>query len=179
MIYFLTPFCSNKRLGHIHNQYCALVPNDDDYICLMDPDLMFLLPHQQKWIEDIVKTHGDQWDLLGCMTNRIGLQRQQTLDYLFESTDIKRHIEFAGWMHKEYAGLIEESDIVAGFLMLFKKSLWNKIKFQEGIDFDIKFSNAVRAAGGKIGIMEGIYVWHSYRLGHDNPKSYKKHLLNK
>lgn len=177
MIYYLTPFCPNKRLGYIHNQYCALVPNNDDWVCLMDPDTMFLHPHQQKWIEDIIIAHGDQWDLLGCMTNRIGNNAQLYPSEIDSDTNIKSHIGLASILHDEMLSSIEEIDIVAGFLMLFKKSLWNKIKFQEGIDFDIKFSNAVRAVGGKIGIMEGIYVWHTYRLGHENPKSYKKHLL--
>lgn len=199
MIYYLTPFCSQKRLGHIHNQYCALVPNDDDYICLMDPDVMFLHPHQMTWIEDIVTAKGGDWDLLGCMTNRIGVKQQcykkhipnfvgygdkrdpyqgDTIEVIFDNDNILFHMQEAIYLHSKGTYIIEETDLIAGFLMIFKKSLWNKIKFQEGINFDIKFCEAVRASGGRIGIMKGIYIYHNYRMGKDKIKD-KSHLLNR
>lgn len=180
MIYYLTPFCPNKRLGYIHNQYCALVPNDDDYICLLDPDTMFLHPYQQAWIESIVKEHGNEWDLLGCMTNRIGNEIQCYPEGdLFDERDINWHRIYADKIYKDELSRIEETNLIAGFFMLFKKSLWNRIKFEEIIQFDMKFCNAVKSAGGKIGIMKGIYIWHSYRLMSPNPKTDKNHLLNK
>lgn len=209
MIYYLTPFCTQKRLGHIHNQYCALVPLSDDYICLMDPDVMFLHPHQQAWIEEIVLSQeGHKYDVLGCMTNRIGNKENlhadgnpennepetgiftaedgsqfswykgKTGDNFATNTSIEEQMKVCNWMQKEYRGEIIQANITAGFLMIFRKSLWNKIKFQEGINFDIKFCEAVKASGGKIGIMKGIYVYHNYRMGKDNIKD-KSHLLNK
>lgn len=198
MIYYLTPFCSEKRLGHIHNQYCALVPNNDDYICILDPDTMFLHPHQQAWIEDVVYLNRGEYDLLGCMTNRIGVEDQKQMFHpklisevgenewrfgidevpLFNETDISTHVDHAKYLFDLNKHSIKETNLVAGFLMIFKKSLWNKIKFQEGINFDIKFCEAVKASGGRIGIMQGIYVYHNYRMGKANIKD-KTHLLNR
>lgn len=209
MIYYLTPFCPQKRLGHIHNDYCKIVPNDDDYICLLDPDVMFLHPHQQKWIEDIVLSEERQkYDILGCMTNRIGneenlhpdgnpennepetgfLTSEDGMHHWFSkgkvgdnfaiNSSIQEQMKVCNWMYGEYGNEIKSANISAGFLMIFRKSLWNKIKFQEGINFDIKFCEAVRASGGKIGIMKGIYVYHNYRMGKANIKD-KTHLLNR
>lgn len=178
MIYYVKPFCHQKRLGYIHNQYCEIVPNDDDWICIVDPDVMFLQPNTQKHIEDIVSQRGDQWDVLGCTTNRIGVPDQcYAPEVMFECNDMHAHTQIALGNYIIEKDKIIEADLVAGFLMLFKKSLWNKIKFQEGINFDIKFCEAVKSIGGRIGIMKGIYVFHLYRWGKDNPKSYKRHLL--
>lgn len=180
MIYYMTPFSSEKRLGHIHNEYCKIVPNDDDDICLLDPDTMFLHPHQQAWIEDILKAHGNDWDLLGCMTNRVGLKAQVISEFEFNVTNIKHHMNIAADAYNYELGNepdeIEQTDLIAGFCMIFKKSLWNKIKFEESIQFDMKFCNAVKKAGGKIGVMKGIYIFHQYRLGQEDPKNYIKHL---
>lgn len=195
MIYYLTPFCPQKRLGHIHNKYCELVTNPEDYICLLDPDVMFLHPHQQSWIQDIVDKHGDDWDLLGCMANRIGNEENKG-ELIFsyydginsniwqQLFDIKpnemslNYCRFNSNAHyHSYHDSIKEANITAGFFMLFKRSLWDKIKFKEGINFDIKFCEAVKKKGGRIGIMKGIYVYHDYRSWSKNPKTDKKHLL--
>lgn len=181
MIYYFKPFDTKKRLGHIHNKYCKLVPNANDYICLLDPDTMFLHPHQQAWIEEIVEKHGDKWDLLGCMTNRVGVTNQlfegkYRGSTTFKELNVFNHILNEKDCRKELDN-IKETNLIAGFFMLFKRSLWDKIKFEQGIDFDIKFCNAVKKSGGRIGIMQGVYLWHSYRLLSDNPTKYKKHLL--
>lgn len=201
-IWDICPFSSAKELGKCHNEFVAIIP-DTDWVLIRDPDTMYLHPHQRAWIEDIVGNHGDSWDLLGCMTNRIGvneqLQKQINFihdrdkgykielepDTMFDVKDIEIHATVAQCLNIYFSQFpkffddnkIQETDVIAGFFMLFRKSLWNKIKFEQGIDFDIKFCNAVKKAGGRIGIMKGIYIWHSYRLQHDNPTKYKKHLL--
>lgn len=201
-IWDICPFSSKKELGKCHNEFIALIPKDD-YVLIRDPDTMYLHPHQRTWIEEIVNKHGDKWDLLGCMTNRVGVyeqvQRQITHiwcsekgeridfhpDTMFDVKDMNAHMGVASALLSYFEQsfpfdkpeYIKETSIIAGFFMLFKRSLWDKIKFEEGIDFDIKFCNAVKKSGGRIGIMQGIYLWHSYRLLSDNPTKYKKHLL--
>lgn len=177
-IYYLTPFSSEKRLGHIHNEYCKIVPNDDDWIVLNDPDVMYLHPHQQAWIESTLKNKGKDFDLLGCMTNRIGLPEQMhRLDFCNNKNDITYWVKEAFFFHCAIPETIKETDLIAGFCMIFRKSLWNKIKFEESIQFDMKFCNAVKKAGGKIGIMKHILIYHQYRILEKDPKNYKKHLL--
>lgn len=177
MIYYFTPFDTKKRLGYIHNQYCKLVPNPDDYICILDPDTMFLHPHQQSWIEEILRNMGNDFDLFGCYTNRVGVKQQVALPENFNDFSLEKHCELATRFYSHYHNIIKETNLIAGFFMLFKRSLWDKIKFEQGIDFDIKFCNAVKKSGGRIGIMQGIYIFHQYRILADNPTKYKKHLL--
>ena len=55
-----------------------------------------------------------------------------------------------------------ELELVAGMMMVFNKDTWEKVGgFPENrIDYDIEFSKLIT----KKGIMEGIYVFHDYRL---------------
>lgn len=177
MIYYLTPFCSDKRLGHIHNEYCKLIPEQSDWIAICDPDMLFLAPETQSRIEYIIQSKGGKFDVLGCVTNRVGVPAQVS-EFMSNANDIETHISNCEKHWNKYGDEIQETDIVAGFLMIFKKSLWDRIKFEECISFDKKFCKAVRDSGGRIGIMKGIYVLHIYRMwaNTENPKSYKKHL---
>ena len=49
MIYLL-PFDNQKNIGRSHNIHCACVPNPDDWICITDSDVLFLLPDTKKQI---------------------------------------------------------------------------------------------------------------------------------
>lgn len=176
-IWNITPFDPKKRLGKVHNDFVSLLP-DGDYVMVTDPDIMFLQPDTMRHIHDIVEEHGHEWDLLGCMTNRIGVGEQLALS---GELSLEWDIRYHGNICKTFLGMhghsIAPAKLVAGFLMVFKKSLWEKTRFEEGIDFDTKFCGAVASSGGRIGIMRGIYVFHNYRLFAGDMK-YKKHLLS-
>ncbi len=63
---------------------------------------------------------------------------------------------------------------VSGFLLVVPKSIWNKVKFRETNTFrpgepnllgvDNNFTNDVRAHRIEVLRMDGILVWHTYRL---------------
>ena len=71
MIYYFSPFNSQKQIGKSHNEHCSLVPNDDDWICITDSDVLFLRPDTKTQIEEIMNIHGDKFQVFGCLTNRI------------------------------------------------------------------------------------------------------------
>ena len=53
--------------------------------------------------------------------------------------------------------------------MLFRKTTWSKVKgFTDDASkshiFDTDFNNRVRASGGKIGMIKGLYALHLYRI---------------
>ncbi len=55
----------------------------------------------------------------------------------------------------------------SGFLMLLSRQLWDQVKFTEelaclGVDTD--YRKRLERAGKQIWRMDGLYVWHSYRL---------------
>ena len=112
------------------------------------------------------------------MTNRVGLLYQCYNGQISEDYDMYGHYKTSMVHHGLYYGQVQPLNrIIAGFLMLFPKKVWNYVKFEENsIYFDQKFSQDVMAMGGKIGLMKGVYVWHSYRLGQPNPRKYTDHL---
>jgi hypothetical protein len=165
------------NIGREYNIACSRVP-EDEWICITDQDVCFLRPDTKKQIEDIVHCSGDEYSLLGCYTNRVGLLYQCHGGAMSCETDINIHRGIASSYHRLWYRVVEpQKRIIAGFLMLFPKKVWNYVKFEENsIYFDQKFSTDVMAMGGKIGLMKGVYVWHSYRLGHPNPRKYTEHL---
>ncbi len=177
MIYYFSPFNSQKQIGKSHNDHCSLVTNDDDWICITDSDVLFLRPDTKAQIEEIINIHGDKFQVFGCLTNRIASPHQQLAGFS-ENTDIQYHKMLSDKCFNESYSEVKETDInVAGFLMIFQKKTWNKYKFSDNsIRFDSEFTDKVKAEGGKLGIMQGVYVFHDYRLGQKNPMYYIDHL---
>lgn len=178
MIYYFAPFDSEKNIGRSHNQHCAIVPNAEDWICITDSDVIFLLPDTKKQIEDIIRKHGNDYQVFGCLTNRIASLHQRWCVASFDVTDIMVHKDIASTLQKlKYDEVIETNINIAGFLMIFQKKIWDKYQFSDNsIRFDSEFTDKVKADGGKLAIMQGVYVFHDYRLGHDNPAYYIDHL---
>lgn len=177
MIYYFAPFDSEKNIGRSHNQHCEIVPNAEDWICITDSDVLFLLPDTKKQIEDIIQKHGNTYQVFGCLTNRIASPHQR-IDGWFAETNIQLHKAKAQVVQATNYVDVEETDInVAGFLMVFQKKTWDKYRFSDNsIRFDSEFTDKVKADGGRLAIMQGVYVFHDYRLGHDNPMYYIDHL---
>lgn len=174
-IYYSTPYF-HRNIGKGLNDFCALVP-DDAWICLRDADTLFLTPKQQEQILDIVGSNPN-YDLIGCKTNRLRALYQLHNGVLSDNPNIQDHINIAERLEKEYYGEIKPvNDVVAGMFMLFRKSLWNEFKFEEkSIYFDKVFSYALLMKGYKLGIAQGIYLFHLYRFGKPNPCNYVQHL---
>ena len=176
MIYYFAPFDINKNIGRSHNEHCSLVPNSDDWICITDSDILFLLPNTKKQISDVIEKNDFQ--VYGCLTNRIASPHQQ-FDGFSENTDILYHKKIAEKLQKESYFDVEETRInIAGFLMIFQKKIWEKYRFSDNsIRFDSEFTGKVMKDGGKLGVMKGVYVFHDYRLGQTSPKYYINHLI--
>jgi|SRR5919112_2769232 hypothetical protein len=176
-IWYLQPYASDKNIGKEYNHQCDLIP-ENDWICILDHDVMFLHPETKKQIEDIVLTQGNAWDLLGAVTNRIGSLHQCAIGFS-DDPDVLSHYSIAKQLHeKQYGAVSLTMKGVAGFLMLMPKKTWSDIKFVENnIAFDTDFSRRLLQKGGKIGVMQGVYVFHYYRFHAPNPKQFKDHLL--
>lgn len=176
-INYIQPYATDMNIGREYNIACSRVP-DDEWICITDQDVCFLRPGTKRQIEDVVHVWGDKYSLLGCYTNRVGLLYQCINGEISNNADFDHHTDIAAMCHRLHYNTIEPLNrVIAGFLMLFPKKVWNYVKFAENsIYFDQKFSQDVMAKGGKIGLMKGVYVWHSYRLGQPNPRKYTDHL---
>jgi len=178
MIYYFAPFDPLKRIGKSHNDHCALVPDPEDWICVTDSDVLFLLPDSKKQIADVIAEHDDEFQVYGCLTNRIASHHQRPGDFC-DNTDVLYHKAIAERLQRErYTDVVETDINIAGFLMVFKKKTWEKYRFSDNsIRFDSEFTDKVMADGGRLGVMQGVYVFHDYRLGHPDPRRYIQHLF--
>lgn len=172
-VFYSTPARSDKNIGLAYNEFMSTVP-DDAWVCLRDGDTMFTTPDWPKHIEDIIIENGNKFELIGCMTNRLR-GKHQLVDGMFEEESITKHLEAAKDIRSNE---VVSANGIAGLCLIFRKSLWDKVKFKENsIYFDTEFCNAVRNIGGRIGVAKGLYLIHLYRWGQENPTNYVKHLL--
>jgi GT2 family glycosyltransferase len=171
-VHHITPGRSDKNLGKAINDIIRLLPNDD-WICLRDIDTY--PTYHEKFFDtcESIANKGE-FDLVGCLTNRLGLP-WQCVKGMYDETDISKH------RHKGIELYNENQDNtsltphnIAGIFMLFPKSTWLKVGgFKEGgirIDgkfIDYHFSKAVQRLGLKTGIANGVYLFHWYRFDKD------------
>ena len=178
MIHFPTPFALDKNLGRAYNnEFKHVAPGD--YVCLRDYDTLFLLPDTIPHLYGYVAKY-PEIDIFTCYANRnhISLSNQLLYSKVENNADIHYHIEVAQTQTKYLYNVTEIKGNIAGFFMLISKRLWTSVKFPEtmkcfGVDF--AYSALLRQKRIKIFRMDGVYIWHTYRLQHgvDN----KKHLL--
>lgn len=188
-IYSFTPFASDKNYGKILNEHCELVPNDNDWILVRDSDTSFLIPEFSQQIQAIVDKYHDKYDLIGCYTNRLGLDYQLIDGKLSEDVNIKNHIKIAQELHKRHGSTVSPlNKNIGGLFLLFPKRAWKEHKFEEGLKitktdyngktvtgyFDYWFSNYF-ARKKRVGIANGVYLLHIYRLFAPN-RQYQEHL---
>lgn len=179
-IHYSNPFSTEKNIGKAYNEFCENVP-DGDWICLQDGDMMYLTPDWGAQIEQVVNTYGNRFDLIGCITNRLGrsIQLAEGVDY--NNHDMKYHYKIAQKISQDNFGKVEDitkKRYIAGMFMLFPKTTWQKNKFPENDPaFDDAFSKSITKAGGKLGLMTGLYVYHAYRIWSDAPRHDRKHLI--
>lgn len=176
MIYYSKGYDLNKQIGEAHNTFIKLIPSNDDWVVIMDGDCCFLTSNYGHLIADAIEKYGDDYSIMGVLTNRVGLSHQ-TLGGISDNTDMVDHIKIAKELGM-YVPIIKECDIVAGFCMIMKKQTWLEVGgFKPSIHFDSDFCKEVKKKGGKIGVIRNIYVWHTYRLGSENPRFDYHHLL--
>lgn len=173
-VHIIKPYSIEKNLGRAYNEAMSMIP-DGDWACLMDYDTMFLTPDCGQILHEWA-THSDKFAGLGlgktlytCYTNRIHpLAKDQLLNgELSENTDIQYHIEIAEKQRAIKTATFIDHEI-SGFLMMIPKSLWHDLKFweQDGkcLGIDNNYSLRVLRAGYHIARIDGLYVWHTYRL---------------
>lgn len=178
-IHYLTPFAVDKNIGREYNEAVRCIPAND-WICLRDGDTIFLTPDNQwgKQISDIVAKWGNSFDLIGCVTNRLRSTGQLYQNRFSDDHDMLNHGRIARELYDgKYDQVRDNKGPVAGLFLLFPKRTWDKVKFREGTEtFDTHFGKDIIRRGGKIGIAEGVYLYHWYRAWTDKPLEYTQHL---
>lgn len=176
-VHIVKPYSVEKNLGRAYNEAMRLIP-DGDWACLMDYDTMFLTPDCGKILHEYV-TWNPTAGIFTCFTNRIHpLAKSQLLHgVVSDNTSIDYHTDLAYNQKKDLFKTTIINHEISGFLMMISKKTWSEIKFNEngkclGVDND--FSIRVLQARKSIHRMDGLYIWHTYRL--KNGIADKSHL---
>jgi GT2 family glycosyltransferase len=180
MVYYFTPFY-DKDLGEAYNRYCELVPNDDDWITLMDGDVMQLNMNWGQIWEKILEKNDDA-GIVTCLTNRISTPCQLA-PKMFAVENILAHRLMAKRLFSMHGYTTEKiNEKICGFYFSFKKKTWKKVgKFINSIlAIDYDFSQRVLDFGLDIRVAKGFYVFHYWRFLEDPKKgvNFKYHLKN-
>ena len=177
-VHFIIPYALDKNLGRAYNETMAAIP-DEDWACLMDYDVQLLTPDAGRIVHEYA-TRAKPDQLLTCYTNRIStLSRPQLLyGVVNDDSDIRNHIRYAEIQRQYLYGMTPITRDISGMLMLLNKCLWKQFKFTEDkkcLGVDTEYNRRIRAAGKTIMRMDGLYIWHAYRLM--NGIFNKTHLL--
>lgn len=183
-VHHITPGRSDKNIGKAINEIIERLP-DNDWICLRDIDTLPMY-HEKIYhqCEDIARA--GEFDLVGCMTNRLGLHYQLVGGRKSNDPDILNHRKIALELYNTHVNeVMPIHQAIGGLFMLFPKSTWLKVGgFPEGgiqINghfFDYHFCKSVMKHRLRIGIAKGIYLFHYYRFEHgEDTRRAIRHLL--
>jgi GT2 family glycosyltransferase len=178
MIRFCSPYSPERDLGKAYNDEMRLTPSPNDWVCLTDLDCQFLTADIGHQLQEIVNMNPDA-GMLTALCNRVGNLEQCYNRIINDDSNILNHRRIALQLQKTKRQDVRElSGVISGFLMLIKKSTWEEIgEFPEGrglLGVDNLISRKVLATGKKILLMEGVYMFHFYRL--DTGIQNKEHL---
>jgi GT2 family glycosyltransferase len=164
-VHYIQPWRSDKNIGRANNEAIALLP-DGDWICLTDGDSQWLLPNWGELVEKVITERGQEYALIGCVTNRLAGLHQCYNGEFSEDFNILEHYNIAKKLWDTHRTSVIETKSVAGMCMIFNKSTWEKTgKFRErSITADNEFNRQVAKIGGKICLAQGLYRFHSYRI---------------
>lgn len=179
LIHYFIPYSTEGDLGKAYNYYANLVANDEDWICFLDADTCIgLIPKFGHLLEEIVSLYPDT-GMFTCYASRIKGRQQRYNDVISEDVNVLNHKKTAVKQAELYSKKVKKlSRIISGHLMLVKKSVWKNIGgAPEGIGIltvDNRISRNILKKGYNILLMEGIYLFHFYRL--DTGIKDKSHL---
>lgn len=183
-VHHITPGRSDKNIGKAINDLIKNLP-EQDWICYRDIDTL-PMNHEQFFRQCEEIAMNGSFDLIGCMTNRLGLERQLYKRQISDNPDINYHRQIAIELFEQYGSAVSNTNsAIGGLMMLFPKELWTRVGgFEEGYIvhpngryFDNEFYVKAKKEGARVGIADGIYLFHFYRFGLENPTIQKKHLF--
>ncbi len=182
MIYFFTPYSTTGKLLEAYDHYMSLLPNDNDWACFMDGDIMFLRSDFGHVIKEYTEKYPDT-GIFTCFASRCFYPAQVPNEVDQKNDSIKYHRKICETHHIHHHLHVKQINRqIAGHLMVINKKIWQTIRTKvfsraahetiEGVDTAI--SRAVLELELPILLMKGLYVMHYFRLmeGIGN----KKHL---
>ena len=171
MIYFFTPYSFEKKLFKAYDDYMKLIPNPEDWGCIMDGDMAFLLSDFGHQIQEYINKY-PVTGMFSCYANRNPYGHQMRPGLNPESDSVRYIFQNAVEMYEKNHGKVTPCQRrIAGFLMVIKKATW--LKYREEIAahaqnaniqaVDTAISDILVKHDEKILLMEGMQVFHYFR----------------
>lgn len=178
MIYYFTPYSTQKDLALAYNKCMDLLPDDEDYACFTDGDSMFTTHDFGHQLEEITKKYPEV-PLFTCMTNRVGTD-YQCINKAWDIEEMNKHWKFSKELQSRFRTDcvdITNNSPISGVMILLRKKEWKQVGGFDrnkmlGVDNNIHYK--IRSRNHKIYLMKGVYLLHYYRDG--KPEN-KQHLL--
>lgn len=168
MILCMTPFAADMNYGRALNDAMSLIP-EDGWAVFLDHDAMWTTRSWNRQISEAIAFRPDAGLFTG-VTNRIAKRWQQAGNP--DSHDIVQHRRF-GMARMSTRTLLDITDTngLGGVVMVISKAAWRQVGgFVDGlacIDHQMHF--AQRAAGRRVWMIEGLYLYHWRRANGDSP----------
>lgn len=190
MIWHHQPYDPGKNIGQYYNAAMDRV-GPRDWVCFTDADAVFTTSDYGTQINDILREN-PKYGLLYAVANRIGCEWQVARELNAGSAhgpaladwnddDMAHHraigLDLQAKQRTRVVDMTPASQGGSGFLILVSKSAWERAGgFREFgmLHVDWSFFEAAKAAGVKVGLMAGLYLYHWYRGGNRADTS---HLL--
>ena len=165
-IWNFIPYSIEKDYGKAVNEYCELVPNDDDWIIVNDVDCLALTPANIHVFKNAIDNAPKDTGMLIPYCNRVGQLRQVYDKSQFDNPNIKDHRDIALKLAKQPLKYINFDIPISGLVMAFTKRTWKEVGgFRSGIKgVDTTHSNRIRKLGKKIYLVNQLYYFHYYRF---------------
>lgn len=171
-IHFPIPYSFERKLFEAYDYEFSKIDNSEDWVCLMDADMLFF----QSYFGHIIQNHVENnpnTGLFTCYTNQIGNPVQLYSAKAKRIDSAKYHFNIAKSLEKQNKGLSTlHRQRVAGFLMVIKKATWNAIRDdvaakcqgQNILGVDYMIADVMNQRKYEIRRMEDLYVFHYRRL---------------
>lgn len=178
VIHPMTPFALDRNLGRAYNEEMARLP-DGHWACFTDHDALIGLTRDwYRLLREAIDFKPDAGAFV-AVTNRIDAKWQRAQEVDPNNHDIGYHTEIALERAKRRTLLdITDTKGFGGVCFALSKAAWAEtLGFSDGllcVDHSIHF--ALRKAGRRIYMHEGLYVYHRRRafigpLPEDTPRA--------
>jgi len=156
-----------KNLGNTYNQYMELLPNDDDWACFLDHDAVWTTNNWYVQLQKVVEDEKNkEYGLYSVLCSKIG-NSHQMLQRSAGNHDYSYHRKLGEKQEKEhFAEVTEAIRQISGVVMLTQKKIWKEVGGFLNRGFfgrDTSYHGLITQAGYKVGIIQGVYVYHWYR----------------
>jgi len=175
---FVSPYCADKQLAKEYNRIVDKY-DDDEWLCFVDADVMFLTSNFGQHIQAIIDAHSRDFTAFTCMTNRVGQLKQCHAREMSNNFDVLHHVKIAEKKQRESGlGVVEMKPfyLLSGLLICAKVSTFKRVPFKGAgmLGVDNRWHKDLYTKGGRLGLMLGVYVFHRYRNQNPSDKSHLK-----